>query len=48
MLNFLLIQEMSNSKIKQKTKIRDMINFVNEDLKDQKMKISWTFLISKT
>ena len=47
MLNFLLIQEMSNSKIKQKTKIRDMINFVKEDLKDQNMKISWTFLISK-
>ena len=47
MLNFLLIQEMSNSKIKQKSKIRDMINFVKEDLKDQKMKISWTFLISK-
>ena len=34
MLNFLLIQEMSNSKIKQKTKIRDMINFVKEDSKD--------------
>ena len=31
MPNFLLIQEMNNSKIKQITKVRNMTNFVKED-----------------
>ena len=31
MPNFLLIQETNNSKIKQKTKVRDMTNFPKED-----------------
>ena len=31
MPNFLLIQEMNNSKIKRKIKIRDMTNFVTKD-----------------
>ena len=31
MPNFLLIQEINNSKIRQKTKVRDMTNFPKED-----------------
>ena len=31
MSNFLLIQEINNSKIRRKTKVRDMTNFAKED-----------------
>ena len=49
MPNFLLIQEINNSKIKQKSKVRDMKNFLREDFQTTlKIKISWTFLILKT
>ena len=49
MPNFLLIREINNSKIKQKSKVRDMKNFLREDFQNTlKIKISWTFLILKT
>ena len=53
--NFLLIQEINNSKIKQKTKVRDTTNFEQLKFKNfEEIKIlknydkSWTFLILKT